>query len=80
MLAVMGPERLARAMFPLGEVVDKATVRAEAPARGLPVSEKPDSYDLCFVADGDTQGFLRYAAGLRARGRRGRGRCRRGRP
>jgi len=62
-LAVMGPERLARAMFPLGEVTTKDEVRAEAAARGLSVSAKPDSYDICFVADGDTQGFLRDRLG-----------------
>lgn len=64
-LAVMGPERLARAMFPLGAVRSKAEVRAEAVARGLGVSNKPDSYDICFVADGDTQGFLTRALGER---------------
>ncbi len=62
-LAVMGPERLARAMFPLGEVTSKDEVRAEAARRGLGVSEKPDSYDICFVADGDTAGFLRDRLG-----------------
>ena len=62
-LAVMGPERLARAVFPLGDVASKAEVRAEAVARGLSVAAKPDSYDICFVADGDTQGFLRRALG-----------------
>ncbi|GHS88864.1 tRNA-specific 2-thiouridylase MnmA [Actinomycetota bacterium] len=62
-LAVMGPERLARAMFPLGRVESKAEVRAEAAARGLSVSAKPDSYDICFVADGDTRGFLRDRLG-----------------
>ncbi|WP_062302419.1 tRNA 2-thiouridine(34) synthase MnmA [Demequina subtropica] len=64
-LAVMGPERLARAMFPLGTVASKAEVRAEAVARGLGVSNKPDSYDICFVADGDTQGFLARELGER---------------
>lgn len=64
-LAVMGPERLARAVFPLGEVATKEDVRAEAAARGLGVSAKPDSYDICFVADGDTQGFLRGRLGAR---------------
>jgi len=62
-LAVMGPDRLARSMFPLGEVGSKDEVRAEAAARGLGVSAKPDSYDICFVADGDTQGFLRERLG-----------------
>ena len=64
-LAVMGAERLARSMFPLGEVASKDEVRAEAAARGLSVSAKPDSYDICFVADGDTQGFLRDRLGER---------------
>ncbi|MGO1316966.1 MAG: tRNA 2-thiouridine(34) synthase MnmA [Cellulomonadaceae bacterium] len=62
-LAVMGPQRLARAIFPLGHFADKAEVRAEAERRGLAVSAKPDSYDICFVADGDTQGFLRERLG-----------------
>jgi tRNA-specific 2-thiouridylase len=62
-LAVMGPERLARSMFPLGDAASKDDVRAEAAARGLSVSAKPDSYDICFVADGDTQGFLRDRLG-----------------
>lgn len=64
-LAVMGPERLARSMFPLGDVASKDETRAEAAARGLAVSAKPDSYDICFVADGDTQGFLRDRLGSR---------------
>jgi tRNA-specific 2-thiouridylase len=64
-LAVMGPERLARAMFPLGGYASKAEVRAEAERRGLSVSAKPDSYDICFVADGDTRGFLRDRLGAR---------------
>lgn len=62
-LAVMGPQRLARAMFPLGDVPSKDEVRAEAAARGLSVSAKPDSYDICFVADGNTRGFLRDRLG-----------------
>ncbi|MGO3209601.1 MAG: tRNA 2-thiouridine(34) synthase MnmA, partial [Brachybacterium sp.] len=57
-LAVMGPEAVGRSLFPLGEYETKAVVRAEARARGLGVSTKPDSYDICFVADGDTRGFL----------------------
>ena len=57
-LAVMGPGAVGRSLFPLGEYETKEEVRAEARARGLGVSTKPDSYDICFVADGDTQGFL----------------------
>jgi tRNA-specific 2-thiouridylase len=57
-LAVMGPEAIRHSVFPLGEFEDKQAVRDEARARGLGVSTKPDSYDICFVADGDTRGFL----------------------
>jgi tRNA-specific 2-thiouridylase len=64
-LAVIGAERLSVAMFPLGEAASKAEVRAEAQARGLGVSQKPDSYDICFIADGDTQGFLQRRLGGR---------------
>ena len=62
-LAVMGPDKLARALFPLGGVASKSEVRAEAAARGLGLSAKPDSYDICFVADGDTKGYLERALG-----------------
>ncbi|PWH05411.1 tRNA 2-thiouridine(34) synthase MnmA [Brachybacterium endophyticum] len=57
-LAVMGPEAVARSVFPLGAFEDKEAVRAEARERRLGVSTKPDSYDICFIADGDTRGFL----------------------
>lgn len=62
-LAVMGPEAVGRSLFPLGEYETKEEVRAEARARGLGVSTKPDSYDICFVADGDTRGFLERTLG-----------------
>src|SRR5699024_8909533 len=57
-LAVMGPDAASRSLFPLGEYETKDEVRAVARSRGLGVSTKPDSYDICFVADGDTRGFL----------------------
>ena len=63
-LAVLTRDQLARAMFPLGTST-KAQVRAEAAARGIAVAGKPDSHDVCFVADGDTRGFLRRALGDR---------------
>lgn len=64
-LAVMGAPTLAECLFPLGTVASKDEVRAEAAARGLRVSAKPDSFDICFVADGDTAGFLRSRLGER---------------
>ncbi|WP_447003936.1 tRNA 2-thiouridine(34) synthase MnmA [Saccharothrix isguenensis] len=56
-LASLTREQLVHAMFPLGDST-KAQVRAEAAERGLQVAEKPDSHDICFIPDGDTQGFL----------------------
>ncbi|GLW62504.1 tRNA-specific 2-thiouridylase MnmA [Actinomadura rubrobrunea] len=56
-LAVCTPEQLAHAMFPLGDTT-KADIRAEAQRRGLQVADKPDSHDICFIADGDTRRFL----------------------
>jgi tRNA-uridine 2-sulfurtransferase len=56
-LAVLTSDQLAHAMFPLGEST-KAQVRAEAARRGLAVAGKPDSHDVCFIADGDTRAFL----------------------
>lgn len=56
-LAALSAEQLRHCRFPLGDST-KAQVRAEAAARGLGVAERPDSLDVCFVADGDTGGFL----------------------
>jgi tRNA-specific 2-thiouridylase len=56
-LAVLTSDQLAHALFPLGDT-PKAQVRAEAARRGLAVAGKPDSHDVCFIADGDTKGFL----------------------
>ncbi|HET7310987.1 MAG TPA: tRNA 2-thiouridine(34) synthase MnmA [Mycobacteriales bacterium] len=61
-LAVLRPEQLAHAMFPLGDSL-KDGVRTEAADRGLAVAEKPDSHDICFIADGDTRGWLRNRLG-----------------
>ena len=62
-LAIMGPQELPRVIFPLGEAPSKAWVRSEAERMGLGVSNKPDSYDICFIPDGDTQGFLKSHLG-----------------
>ncbi len=44
-------------MFPVG-ALDKAAVREHARELGLPVADKPDSHEICFVADGDHAAFL----------------------
>ncbi|MDK1476049.1 tRNA 2-thiouridine(34) synthase MnmA [Streptomyces sp. 549] len=58
-LGVLDERQLAHALFPLGDTLTtKDEIRAEAERRGLAVARKPDSHDICFIADGDTQGFL----------------------
>jgi tRNA-specific 2-thiouridylase len=61
-LAVLTSEQLDRAMFPLGDTT-KEQVRREAADRGLAVADKPDSHDVCFIADGDTRAFLQRSLG-----------------
>lgn len=61
-LAVLTSTQLSRAMFPLGDTT-KEQVRKEAAERGLAVADKPDSHDVCFIADGDTKGFLQRHLG-----------------
>ena len=39
--------------FPLGHLASKAETRALAAKYGLPVADKPDSQDICFVPNGD---------------------------
>jgi tRNA-specific 2-thiouridylase len=63
-LGVLGRDLLDRALFPLGDSV-KDDVRREAADRGLLVARKADSHDICFIADGDTAGFLRERLGER---------------
>ncbi|WP_119698462.1 tRNA 2-thiouridine(34) synthase MnmA [Microbacterium halotolerans] len=62
-LGVLTAEQLAHCMFPLGETPSKQLVRAEAERRGLAVAQKPDSYDICFIPDGDTKGWLAEKVG-----------------
>ena len=63
-LGVLTSQQLRHALFPLGDT-RKGDVRAEAARRGLAVADKPDSHDICFIADGDTAGFLRERLGRR---------------
>jgi tRNA-specific 2-thiouridylase len=51
-------DQLARALFPLGEMDDKARVREIARTLALPVSDKPDSQEICFVSTGNYREFL----------------------
>lgn len=64
-LGVLTDEQLRHCLFPLGETPSKDQVRAEAEARGFSVASKPDSHDICFIPDGDTQGFLEDKLGAK---------------
>jgi tRNA-specific 2-thiouridylase len=50
-------EQLARAIFPLGEL-SKEQVRSIARAKQLPVAEKPESQEICFVPSGSYRDFI----------------------
>jgi tRNA-uridine 2-sulfurtransferase len=50
-------EQLAAARFPVGDR-DKGAVRAYARSRALPVADKPDSQEICFIPDDDYARFV----------------------
>ncbi len=57
-LSMLHQSDLANTFFPLGEL-RKREVRQHARRLDLPLAEKPDSQDLCFVSGGDYRDFLR---------------------
>lgn len=61
--------QLEKTLFPIGHL-PKAEVRKIAERFGLPVAEKPDSQELCFVPGNDYAGFIesRVSASLRKPG------------
>jgi len=61
-LFALTQEQLARTDFPLGEMT-KTEVREIARATNLPVAEKPESMELCFVPNGNYVQFIQaYSA------------------
>lgn len=56
------PEKLSSILFPLGGLT-KGAVRALAAERGLGVSEKPESQEICFVPDDDYTSLIAAAPG-----------------
>jgi tRNA-specific 2-thiouridylase len=66
MLAKLDPALLDRLSFPLGGLT-KDAVRALARDAGLPVADKRESQDLCFVAGLGGRAFLRRHGGPRLR-------------
>jgi tRNA-uridine 2-sulfurtransferase len=66
MLAKLDPSLLDRISFPLGGLT-KDAVRALAREAGLPVADKRESQDLCFVAGLGGRAFLQRHGGPRLR-------------
>lgn len=64
-LHALSQDQLARAWFPLGTWT-KSDVRAQARRLELPVADKPDSQELCFVPEGDVRGWLKRHAPAQA--------------
>lgn len=60
MLWSVRQEHLARTLFPLAGFT-KPHSRAEKDRLGLDLSPKPESYEICFIADNDYRRFLRDA-------------------
>jgi tRNA-uridine 2-sulfurtransferase len=61
-LSTLGQDSLAFARFPVGAQTKDET-RALARSLSLRTADKPDSYDICFVPDGDAAGFVDRTAG-----------------
>jgi tRNA-uridine 2-sulfurtransferase len=57
-LGVLTEQQLKHSFFPLGKAAKKDDIRQEATERGLSVANKPDSYDICFIPEGDTRDWL----------------------
>ena len=54
-------EQLRTALFPVGGL-EKSAVRRLAAERHLPVADKPESMEICFVPDGNYAGFVERQA------------------
>ncbi len=57
MLYKLTQEQLSRTLMPLADL-GKDEVRAIAASAGIPVADKPDSQEICFVPDDDYAGFI----------------------
>jgi len=60
-LYMLGQDQLQKLLFPVGAYT-KAQIREMARRRGLPVADKDESMEICFVSDDDYRRFLREHA------------------
>ena len=65
-LGVLTEDQLKYSYFPIGKAANKEDIRKEANDRGLSVANKPDSYDICFIPEGDTRDWLSDKIELKA--------------
>lgn len=65
MLYRLTQDQLSRTLMPVG-MYPKSEIRKIAASIGLKVADKPDSQDICFLPDGNYQGFLAEYAGKKA--------------
>ena len=56
-LYALTQEQLSRTLMPVGHFT-KREVRRKAQALGLPVAQRPESQEICFIPDNDYAGFL----------------------
>lgn len=56
-LYMLGQQELAHVLLPVGEYT-KPEIRAIAQECGLPVADKPESQDICFIPDRDYRSFV----------------------
>jgi tRNA-specific 2-thiouridylase len=56
-LFTLGQAELRRLLLPIGEYA-KGDIRRIAAEGGLPVADKPDSQEICFIPDGDYRSFV----------------------
>jgi len=60
-LFTLGERELARTLFPVGDLT-KVAVRAEAATLALPVADKPESMEVCFVPRAGAAAFVEAQA------------------
>lgn len=54
----LSQEQLSRSIFPLADMIKKTDVSDYITRRGLPVHNRPESRDVCFVPDGNYASFV----------------------
>ena len=60
-------DQLSRTLMPVGEYT-KEEIRRIAGEAGLPVAQKKDSQEICFVPDNDYAGFIEKSTGTKISG------------